>query len=99
MATQSGADTIIGSRRKLALVIGIGDYENGRKLKNAEKDANDISTLLKRIGFNVTKQINATCLVIKHILIDFIDSVRPTDMILFYFAGHGIQLEVCNKLF
>ena len=36
------ADSTNSSRRKRALVIGIGEYEEGRKLPNTVKDANDM---------------------------------------------------------
>ncbi|CAF4276800.1 unnamed protein product [Rotaria magnacalcarata] len=69
------------SRRRLALVIGIGDYENVRELKNPQNDAKALSSLLQRIRFTTADQQ--------------LDKTR----ILFYFAGHGVQWEVCITIF
>ncbi|CAF1346902.1 unnamed protein product [Rotaria sp. Silwood1] len=91
MAAKSGA------RRKLALVIGIGKYEHRDELQNPENDANDISSTLDSIGFIVTKKLHLKCAEMKHVIIDFEQSIEPGDMVLFYFAGHGIQWQVCAK--
>ncbi|CAF3891943.1 unnamed protein product [Rotaria sp. Silwood1] len=92
MAAKSGA------RRKLALVIGIGKYEHRDKLQNPENDANDISSTLESIGFIVTKKLHLKCAEMKHVIIDFEQSIEPGDMVLFYFAGHGIQWQDQNYL-
>ncbi|CAF1160928.1 unnamed protein product [Rotaria sordida] len=90
--------TKIISRRKLALVIGIGNYEYCKKLQNAENDANSMASALQSIGFIVTKKINLTHDEIETVLLNFKQSIRQGDMILFYFSGHGIQCEDQNFL-
>ena len=82
-------------RRKLALVIGIGKYDHCEELQNPENDANDMSSALESIDFNVTKKLNLKRAEMKHVVTDFEESIEPNDMVLFYFAGHGIQWEVC----
>ncbi|CAF4514959.1 unnamed protein product, partial [Rotaria sp. Silwood2] len=82
-------------RRKLALVIGIGKYDHCEELQNPENDANDMSFTLANIGFIVTKKFHLKRAEMKHVVIDFEESIEPGDMVLFYFAGHGIQWEVC----
>ncbi|CAF1479150.1 unnamed protein product [Rotaria magnacalcarata] len=87
------------SRRKLALVIGIGDYENVRKLKNPQNDAKALSSLLQRIRFTtVDQQLDKTRSQLKHVLVDFEESIQSNDIVLFYFAGHGVQWEDQNYL-
>ncbi|CAF1325591.1 unnamed protein product [Rotaria sp. Silwood1] len=83
------------ARRKLALVIGIGKYEHCDELKNPENDANDMSSTLESIGFTVEKRLHLKRVDMRHAIIDFEESIKPDDMVLFYFAGHGIQWEVC----
>ncbi|CAF1389549.1 unnamed protein product [Rotaria sordida] len=84
--------------RKLALVIGIGKYEYYEELKNPENDANDMASTLESIGFIVTKTLNPRKTDLRHSLIDFEESIESDDMILFYFAGHGVQWEDQNYL-
>ena len=92
-------DQTNSSRRKRALVIGIGEYEEGRKLPNTVKDANDMSSTLKKIDFIIDEpKLNLTKKNMKHALAEFEDLIQPGDMVLFYFAGHGIQFEVCINM-
>ncbi|CAF1322133.1 unnamed protein product [Adineta steineri] len=89
------------SRRKLALVIGIGNYATATDLPNAINDAEAISSALKSIGFILHEggpKLNPTCKEIRHALVDFEHSIEVGDMILFYYAGHGIQWEGQNYL-
>ena len=88
-------------RPKRAPVIGISEYEEGRKLLNAVKDAKDMSSMLARTGFIIDidePKLNLTNKDIKHARADFEDLIQPGDMILLYFAGHGIQFEVCINM-
>ncbi|CAF0820235.1 unnamed protein product [Adineta steineri] len=92
---------ISGSPRKLALVIGISNYENGRNLPNAINDAEEISFELERIGFILHEgapKLNPTCKEMHHALVDFVHSIKRGDMVLFYYAGHGIQWKDNNYL-
>ncbi|CAF4148483.1 unnamed protein product [Rotaria socialis] len=87
------------SRRRLALVIGIGDYQNVRKLQNPQNDAKALSSLLQRIGFTTADQhLDKTRNQLQHVLVDFEDSIQSNDIVLFYFAGHGVQWEDQNYL-
>ncbi|CAF1148508.1 unnamed protein product [Rotaria sordida] len=98
MATQKIDSTAFQPRRKLALVIGIGEYEHCQELENPENDANDMSSALESIDFIVTKKLHLKRAEMKHAIIDFEESIEPDDMVLFYFAGHGIQWEDQNYL-
>ncbi|CAF3934015.1 unnamed protein product [Rotaria sp. Silwood1] len=98
MATQTTDVATFQPRRKLALVIGIGNYDHCEKLQNPENDANDMSFILKGIDFIVTKRLHLKRAEMKHAVIDFEESIEQGDMILFYFAGHGVQWEVCIKI-
>ncbi|CAF2980056.1 unnamed protein product, partial [Rotaria sp. Silwood2] len=84
--------------RKLALVIGIGEYENFDQLSNPENDARDMESALESIGFTVTMVLHLKRVAMKHALVKFEDSIQPGDMVLFYFAGHGTQWEDQNYL-
>ena len=93
------AEQMNSSRRKRAIVIGISEYEEGPKLPNPVNDAKDMSSMLARIGFIIDEpKVNLTNKDMELALVNFKHSIQPGDMILFYFAGHGIQFEVCINM-
>ncbi|CAF4476018.1 unnamed protein product [Rotaria socialis] len=93
MTSSEGNVTTI--RRKLALIIGNQNYEI-RPLKNPEKDANDLSKVLRRIGFQVELGINCTYDAMNNLISRFTNRITDEDLVLFYFAGHGFQQNERN---
>ncbi len=90
------ATTSNNPKRRIALVIGNGDYADGQNLPNAIKDAKDVAAALKRISFIIHEpKLNLNYRDMRMCLADFECSVENNDLVLFYFAGHGIQWEVC----
>ena len=86
-------------QRKLALVIGIGNYQGDEKLDNPETDANDMSLMLEGIDFTVTKAVHLTRDEMDGHIATFKSKIQSGDLVLFYFAGHGTQWEVCSERF
>ena len=95
MPTQERDETTLKTRRKVALVIGIGRYDNIEPLENSENGPNDISGALESIDFIVTKKLNIKRTGMKYAVFDFEKVIEPGDIVLFYFAGHGTQWEMC----
>lgn len=83
----------------LAYIIGNSDYasENGH-LVNAVHDADDISDKLMSLGFTVIKKTNCTNEDFDRTLHEFSDNLEKYDVALFYFSGHGLQIEGINYL-
>ncbi|CAF3465241.1 unnamed protein product, partial [Rotaria sp. Silwood2] len=99
MAAEATPDAAFGPRRRLALVIGINDYENYSKLTNPKNDAEKLSSLLQSIGFIIdSSSLAETYAEVNRKVLDFELSIKPNDVVLFYFAGHGIQWEDQNYL-
>ena len=80
------------SRRLAALVIGNADYVNAGKLKNPVNDTQDISAQLVRCGFTVATKLNCSYQEMDQALKDFKKPLKDSDVGLFFFAGHGIQI-------
>lgn len=78
--------------RRLALVIGNGDYEGGR-LPNAVNDAEDVRRTLQSIGFQVSTVKNANQQAMEEAVDTFRRRLRRGDIALFYFSGHGLQVH------
>ncbi len=73
-----------------ALVIGNNAYQHVEKLKTAVADARAVAKLLRdRYGFRTTLLSNATRRQIVSALNSYRKTLKPTDNLLVYYAGHG----------
>ncbi|MCG7853284.1 MAG: caspase family protein [Methanosarcinaceae archaeon] len=87
----------LSKESRVALVIGNGAYKNS-PLKNPVNDANDMATVLTDLGFKVIRKTNASRRDMVLAVNDFGRELRKTDVGLFYYAGHGMQIEGRNYL-
>ena len=85
------------TEKRLALVIGNGNYE-ASPLRNPVNDATDMAASLKKLGFSVILKINASKIAMGRAVEDFGKSLKGRDVGLFYYAGHGIQINGVNYL-
>lgn len=97
VCAQRGLVQPIQVQRKLALVIGNSDYPQAQ-LKNPVNDAVAMEATLKRLGFQVTLLRNADLRKMRAAIDDFASSLTPDSLGLFYFAGHGLQVNRVNYL-
>ena len=86
------------NRRRLALVIGNDNYSSLPRLNNAVNDARAISDALRLANFEVTSLSNLDRQRMEDSVRNFTNKLRPDDVGLFYFSGHGIQAENRNFL-
>jgi hypothetical protein len=82
---------------RVALVIGNGAYHMS-PLKNPVNDADDVSDALQKLGFNVTKIIDADRRKMTMAIHEFGQALKKDMVGLFYYAGHGLQLDGINYL-
>lgn len=83
--------------KRLALVVGNAAY-NVKPLKNAGNDARDIAASLTSIGFETTLIVNADRVSMLKAISAFGDKVSRDDETVFYFGGHGVQVNGQNYL-
>ena len=88
----------ISNEKRIALVIGNANYLHGGKLSNPINDVNAISTQLESLGFKVIKHKDLTLLDMKKAVDDFGRQLTSYDVSLFFYAGHGIQVNGNNYL-
>jgi hypothetical protein len=84
--------------KRLALVIGNDSYQSATPLQNARSDAEAVAEALKRDGFTVTLKKDLTLKAMKGALRSFKEQLSGGDEVVFYFSGHGVQLEGINYL-
>ncbi len=81
-----------------ALVIGNDTYKSVTKLLNAREDAKAIASNLTAVGYKVTLQLDLNEKEMKAALRTFSSQVQGGDEVMFFFAGHGVQLGAANYL-
>ncbi len=86
------------SPNRTALVIGNSDYANS-PLKNPVNDARSMADSLKQLGFDVSVILNANQQQMESAIDDFGRKLMAGNHVaLFYFAGHGVQVDGENYL-
>lgn len=82
--------------KRLALVIGNAAY--APPLKNPLNDAQAMTSALSKVGWEVTTLTNAKPADVWTFVEQFGEFVAPGDEVVFYYSGHGVQLEGENYL-
>jgi uncharacterized caspase-like protein len=82
---------------RIALVIGNSAYKTA-PLKNPTKDARDMAALLQSLGFRVTLKTDVGVKEMEEAVRQFGLDLRQGGVGLFYFAGHGVQVQGNNYL-
>lgn len=83
--------------RRVALVIGNSSYPDA-PLKNPVNDADAMVTALKETGFDVVVRKNADRRAMYSAIKEFSQKLKKSDIGLFYYAGHGVQIDSSNYL-
>ncbi|MBI3514838.1 MAG: caspase family protein [Proteobacteria bacterium] len=86
------------SDRRVALVIGNGAYQAGGALANPVNDARAMSAKLKKLGFDVVALENGTQKQMQRAIGQFSAKLGADAISLFYYAGHGMQVNGRNYL-
>jgi len=79
--------------RRIALVIGNATYTNGGVLDNPENDADAVAAKLSSLGFQVTARKNLGQTGMRNLFGAFMSTVRDGDLVVVYYAGHGIEAD------
>jgi len=85
------------SESRHALVIGNGSYRLG-SLENPVNDARDMANKLTRLGFTVSKYTNSSFREMVRAIQHFGNQLQKGGVGVFYYAGHGIQINGNNYL-
>ena len=84
--------------KRTALIIGNADYTSTGKLRNTLNDAKGVAQTLKDLGFDVQVIENGTYESMKNAIYAFGDRIQDVDVSLFFYAGHGMEIDGVNYL-
>ena len=87
----------VSSNRK-ALVIGNDNYSSVTKLVNARQDANSVGISLTEMGYKVIVKNDLNEKEMKATLRQFKNDLDGGDEVVFFYAGHGVQIGSTNYL-
>lgn len=83
---------------RVALVIGNNAYQQAKELYNPTRDAQSVSSALKTAGYSVTTVLDGDNREMVRALSRFCSNHKNAESAVFYFAGHGMEVEGQNYL-
>ena len=83
---------------RIALVIGNAGYRSLKPLLNPANDARDVAAALRARDFAVIEGTDLDREGMRRAIADFTVKARQSDVSLFYYAGHGFQVDGRNYL-
>lgn len=86
-----------GAGPRTALVVGNSRYASA-PLRNPVNDARAMAATLRRVGFDVELLLEASQKELKQAIDQFGQRLQPGSVGLFYYSGHGMQVEGRNYL-
>ena len=88
----------LAQEKRVALVIGIAEYETVPKLKNTINDSLLVAETLESLDFEVTRLADAGLEEMRTAISDFAFQSETADVALVYYAGHGMEIGGQNLL-
>lgn len=84
--------------RRIALVVGNDAYQQIDALKNARNDAEAMARELQKVGFTVSRATDVNRDALHKAIDSFVAQVGKDDEAVFYYAGHGVQIDASPYL-
>ncbi len=91
-------ETPVKDPHRVAMVIGIGEYDTAPDLANPINDARAVAAELWESGFEVIELLNPDIITLRSALQVMGERLRNDAHAAFFFAGHGIQIGTENYL-
>ncbi|WP_342165039.1 caspase family protein [Methylobacterium sp. SD21] len=84
--------------RRVAFVVGNAAYQRFPSLPNPRNDAEDVTSSLKKAGFQIFGGTDLTREALRDQLRQFARAAQGADAALAYYAGHGLQYKGRNYI-
>jgi uncharacterized caspase-like protein len=86
------------SENRVALVIGNSAYRHAAVLDNPKNDAADIAAAVEKLGFKVVRGLDLDRSGMERAVREFAATLRGASIGMFFYAGHGLQVNGRNYL-
>ncbi|OAF12452.1 hypothetical protein AYJ54_06390 [Bradyrhizobium centrolobii] len=87
------------AEKRVALVLGVSNYQSVPRLANPDNDAAAIGDVFKQMGFDVVElRRDLGVSEMRRAVRDFAAVAADSDMAVVYYAGHGIEVNGVNFL-
>ncbi|MER9002255.1 MULTISPECIES: caspase domain-containing protein [unclassified Mesorhizobium] len=84
--------------KRVALVIGNSAYQHAVQLANPKNDSSDMHAKLESLGFEVVSGQELDLAGMRRTVRQFLEKLDGADMALFFYAGHGLQVNGINYM-
>ena len=92
----SASSPALADTKRVALILGIDEYQHLSSLTNPVRDAKAIATELRDHGFGVSEHCNLDCADLLDALETFKRQAQDAEVALVYYAGHGMEIDGKN---
>lgn len=86
------------AEKRVALVIGNSAYQHAIQLANPKNDSSDMNAKLQSLGFEVVSGQDLDLAGMRRTVREFLEKLDGADMALFFYAGHGLQVNGNNYM-
>lgn len=90
------ASPVMAKNGRYALLVGESEYRFANSLPNPTNDVSALAAKLTQLGFDVTSKTNVNHRELTSVVSDFSAGLPKGAVALFYFAGHGLQVNDRN---
>jgi hypothetical protein len=85
--------------KRVALVVGISNYREAPRLANPVRDADAVTALFRKAGFDIVDSERDLGIAdLRRAIREFSGRSRDADIAVIYYAGHGMEVEGTNYL-
>jgi hypothetical protein len=85
-------------KKRVALIVGNSNYQNYPDLRNPSNDALALGAVLRRLDFNVAVGLDLDATAFRKAIQIFLDDIDRDTVALFFYAGHGVQVNGLNYM-
>ena len=98
LEAQAAAQAAARAERRVALIIGNSAYAHTPPLPNPRNDAEALAEVLGGLGFEVVEGLDLDRASTTRLLRAYADRLKGASVALFFYAGHGLQVDGINYL-